>query len=198
LREWIKAGGTWIAGPFSDVRKTDATKFMHAPFGSLEEWTGACCKYELPGLPRDFDLTWKGGHRTAGALWYNAFEPRGGEALATYAEGPGKGLAAVVRKKVGRGAIILLGTLPPPAELLGLVNAAAVQAGLDRRVSTSPNLVAVRREGPAGNGLIVVENANRPGSLRTAKPMQNLLNGKTVKAGRVPVRPFEVLVLREA
>ncbi len=195
LLEWIVAGGVWIAGPLTDIRKLDATKFVHAPFGSLEEWTGAYCRYELPGLPRDFKMKWKSGSSSFGSLWYDVFDSRDAEPLAVYTEGPGKGLASVVRQKVGKGAIILLGTLPLKEELLKIVEDATRGTGVASGPEASPNLLAVRREGAELSGMIAVETAGKPATVRLERAMRNLLNGKMLKAGTAKVAPFEVMVL---
>ncbi len=195
LLEWIERGGTWIAWPFTDIRRTDATKFTHAPFGSLEEWTGAYCKYEIPGLPRAFNMKWDDGHSSKGSLWYNAFEPRNADTIAEYTDGPMKGLSAVVRRKCGKGSIVLLGTVPEPDDLLSIFSSHAASAGLRHGHEASANVLAVPREGKEGSGLIAVEIGGAPGSLRIERPMTNLLDGRKLKPGRIKLRPFDVMVL---
>ena len=195
LRSWIEAGGTWIAGPMTDNRTAHATKYTHAPFGDLEDWTGVYCKYQLPGDPGDYAIETADGVRTSGSVWYDGFEPRGADVLATYVEGPLAGLAAAVRRPLGRGQIVLLGTSPRPAELVRIVQALAGPLGVGPAADASANVLAVPRSGPAGHGLVAVEMANQPGRLRLARQGVDLLTGAQV-AGELELPPYGVSVIR--
>jgi beta-galactosidase GanA len=194
LRAWIEAGGTWVVGPFTDVRTLDSAKPAKSPFGSLEEWTGAYCKYEIPGEPRDFELRWSNGTFSKGSLWYAGFEPSRAKALATYNDGPLGGLAAVTETRLGKGRIVVLGTLPPPADLEQFMLRLAAQCAVLPAAEATPNVLVVPREGEIGRGLIVVELENRPGTLKLHSPATDVLSG-TNYAGEFSVRPYQVMVL---
>jgi beta-galactosidase GanA len=196
IKSWIEAGGAWIVGPLSDIRNEHAAKFTHAPYGSLEEWGGVYCKYELPGDPRDFKLRWNDGRESEGALWYDGLELRGAEALATYTEGPLAGLAAVARKKLGKGQIIILGTMPRAQELQALLLSLGKEVGIYPVADASENLLVVPRRGPAGAGMVIVELENRPGRITLPAKMKDLLTDKEL-SGKIAVPPYAVMVLKE-
>jgi beta-galactosidase GanA len=187
----VEAGGALVIGPMSDIRNLDAGKFTHAPFGSLEDWAGVYCKHSVPGFPEDYPLRWADGHESVGSLWYDALEPRGSEPLATYMDGPNAGCAALVRRKVGSGEIILLGTLPRPDDLIELLMAAGVRPV----AAASESVLVVPRSGLGGEGMIVLEIGNKPGYIELAQPMTDLLTGASL-AGRVELAPYATLVLR--
>lgn len=195
LERWIRDGGTWIAGPLTDVRTLEATKFTHAPYGSLETWAGIRCKYEIPGDPRQFSLRWSDGHESVGSIWYDCLEPVGALVLATYTEGPGKGLAAVTRHKLGKGSIVVLGTMPQAEEFAKLVLSLAKEAGLTPVAEASANLLVVPRTGKGGSGLVLVEIENRPAQINLPGRMTDLLTGKTHQ-GEVSLEPYSVMVLK--
>lgn len=48
LYKWIKNGGTWIAGPFTDIRNRHDGQYKEAPFGHLEKWANIRCEFSLP------------------------------------------------------------------------------------------------------------------------------------------------------
>ena len=48
IKNWVENGGTWIVGPLSDMSDIHLSQYTHAPFGSLEEWGGIYCKYQIP------------------------------------------------------------------------------------------------------------------------------------------------------
>ena len=193
--DWIEQGGTWIAGPLTDIRTPDGTKFTHAPFGSLEEWGGVYCRYQIPGEPRDFAIKWSDGTESTGSLWYDMLEPRDSESLAVYTEGPGAGLAAVTTRKVGKGRVIVLGTLPSPDDLLRMFRPIAAEAGVEPVADASGNLLVIPRAGDAGEGVIVVEFENRPARIALARPATDLLTGR-VESGEIEIPAYGVKVLK--
>jgi beta-galactosidase GanA len=196
LLRWIRAGGTWIAGPFTDIRDLEAAKFPHAPYGTLEEWAGVRVRYEIPGDPRTFGLRWNDGGEAQGGIWFDSYELKGAKALAAYTEGPMKGLAAVVERKIGKGRLILLGTQLPHADYQKLLEAAAKQAGVRPVATADANLLVVPREGKAGRGRIVVETGNRPATMKLDGPAMNLLTGRKHRDS-VTVPPYGVMVLKD-
>jgi beta-galactosidase GanA len=195
LRRWIEAGGTWVAGPLTDVRTLEGAKPRHAPFECLEEWTGVYCKYKLPGDPRDFALQWADGTMSHGSLWYAGFETAGTTPLAMYTEEPLAGLAAATETRLGRGRIILLGTLPRPEDLQRLMLRLAGECGLAPSVTASSNVLAVPRAGAAGRGMVVIEIENRTGTLTLPRPARDEISGREY-SGEVTVQPYQVMVLR--
>ncbi len=195
IRLWLENGGTWVVGPISDIRDVHGAKPRHAPFGVLEDWAGVHCKFELPGEPRDIPLRWADGAESHGSLWYSGFEPKKAEVAATYTEGPLKGLAAATETHVGKGRIILLGTLPLAPDLKRLMLRLASQCGVFPAADATPNVLAVPRKGKAGEGIIVVELHNETGSLSLPGPAMDLLSKKTC-SGQIEIAPYQVMVLR--
>jgi beta-galactosidase GanA len=195
IKAWIKAGGIWIVGPLSDNLTMDATKFKHSPFGSLEQLTETYCNYQIPGDPGDFAIRWSDGSESSGSIWYDSFDAGEAEVLASYTEQPLKGLAAILRKKVGKGQIILLGTMPKQEDLKKLLLSVCKEAGIEPGAEASSNLLAVPRKGKAGDGLIAVEFENRPATLTVARAATDLLTGKKYN-GKVKIQPYGVMVLK--
>ena len=195
LAKWIESGGTWITGPMTDKRNLHAAKFTHAPYGSLEQWGGIYCRYEIPGDPRQFKLRWDYGAESEGSVWYDSMELRGAQALATYTEGPMKGLAAVTRHRMGKGQVVVLGTLPRPPEMRKLLERLAADSQVPPAAQASPNLLVVPREGPAGRGLICIELQNQPATLTLPMPGTDLLSGRQV-SGQVAIGAFGVMAVR--
>ena len=64
-------------------------------------------------------------------MWFDSLELRDCEALAVYADGPGEGLAAATVRKMGKGRIIVLGTLPSKEDLIRMLAPIATEAGVE-------------------------------------------------------------------
>ena len=192
--EWVKAGGTWVVGPLSDIRTLEATKYRHAPFGFLEEWAGVTNAFQFPGDPRQFSLRWADGSESEGAIWYDALEPGDAEVLAEYTEGPMKGLAAVTRSKIGKGSIVILGTTPAKGDLAKLLAMLVPEANVAPVADAPDHLLVVPRAGDAGEGLVAVEMMNRPATLPLDRPAVDLLTGAEYD-GTVGIEPYGVAVL---
>jgi len=94
----------------------------------------------------------------------------------------------------GEGQVILLGTLPTPEELPGLLRSIAKEAGIGPIAQASENIYVIPREGKAGKGLIVVEHENRPATLVLSGKMTDLITRK-VHTGTVALKPYAVMVL---
>ena len=197
LYNWIHAGGTWVVGPFTDIRDEHGAKPTHAPFACLEEWAGVFCRYEVPGDPRGLALRYIDDTESHGSLWHSGFECQQAKSLAVYTEGPLEGLSALTEVRVGEGRIILLGTLPPGEDLKRLMLQAASQCGIHPAAEATPNVLVVPREGEAGEGIIAVELENKPGTLALPTPARDLLSEK-VYARTVEISPYQVLVLSTA
>ncbi|SHF67801.1 beta-galactosidase [Caldanaerobius fijiensis DSM 17918] len=195
IKNWVYNGGTWIVGPLSDIRTIHATKYVDAPFGYLEDWGKVYCKYQIPGDPRDFIVQWKDDHTSRGSIWYDGFETRGAEPIAVYTEGPLSGLAAVTRCEMGKGQIIILGTMPTKEDFQRLLLNVAKEAGILPVVASS-NVLAVPRSGKAGSGMVVLEIENRPGKLTLEREMIDIITGNVYK-GDMDIPPYSAMVLVE-
>ncbi len=195
LEEWIENGGTWIVGPMSDIRTMDATKFKHAPFGVLEDWGGVYCAHQIPGNSGDFSFVWNFDKESSSSLWHDGFELKGATPLATYTEGPLKGLAAITHKKMGKGNVIILGTCLEAIDLQNFLLGLCATEGIMPVADASPNLLVVPREGK-DRGLVLLEIEHKPGQLRLDKKMTDLLTGQE-HHGEVEVAPYTVMVLKE-
>jgi beta-galactosidase len=196
LKKWIENGGIWIAGPLTDNRDIHASKFVKAPYGSLEDWAGFKSKFEIPGDPKDFSFTFDGEKKFKGSWWYDAMEPAGSKVIAKYTDGPMKGSAAIIENKMGKGKVIVLGTMPEAKALVSLVTKNAAQAEIAPVTKASPNLLCVPRSGKGGEGMVVVEVENKPASVTINKPAIDLLTGKKYTKGSIRVKPYSVIVLK--
>ena len=196
LAEWVKAGGTWVVGPLSDIRNADGARFTEDYFGMLEKLTGVKMRYFAPDRERRVGAIWQDGEPLSGDFWYDFYDAADADALAVCAKGHSalEGQAVVARKKVGLGEVILLGTFPDEASMKKLIAAACADAGVD--FGRVEGQVMVSPRGGEREGLILVEYGCEPAAYALKEPMRDVLTG-VVKQGCVELKPYEVLVLEK-
>src|SRR5699024_892860 len=129
-----------------------------------------------------FDLHDGYGEKSDGAVWYDAFQTQEGRAAAVYwnASYELAGMAAVVERKIGKGKIILLGTVPQKELLLRLAevdtSGQAVKDYQQPDYQLSDNLLAVPRV--TGNGLeagvLLAEFTGQKGQLYLTRKAEDL------------------------
>ena len=183
---WVKAGGTWIVGPMSDIMTEYSSKYTHAPHGFLEEFAGVRQLYDLPVGNGEYVAEWENGAKMKLSLCYSAYELCGAGALARYTGGEFDGLPVVTRRRVGKGCVIVLGSLPCKKDLRRLAGAVPI-------FKASKNVVLTRRSGKY-EAVIAVETQNRPGTVELDGTYRDLLSGEFL-CDRTELSPYRVLVL---
>jgi beta-galactosidase GanA len=187
---WVEQGGTWIVGPMSDMMTADGSKYSEAPFSFLEDYAGVYTRYQKPIANDVFRGKWADGGETMKLYdYYDAYRPVDSRALISYDGGEFDGYAVATEKKIGRGRVILLGSVLPHGELRRL-------AGIAPIAEASENVRLVERSGDE-NGLIALEVAAENGFLVLDGAYTDLISGQRLE-GRVEMQPHRVLVLRKA
>ena len=189
VMEWVKAGGRWIVGPMSDIMTEYSSKYTRAPHSFLEEFAGVYTRYELPVANEEYRARWAHPEMKGEiglSMCYSAYELRGAEAVAVYDGGEFDGLPVITERKVGKGSVVMLGSLPD----LTMLRALAQGVGI---MQASDNIVLTERTGEE-EVIIAVETEGKAGTLGVGAPRRDLIGGRTL-SGTVQVAPYEVLVL---
>ena len=105
--EWVKAGGTWIVGPMSDIFDENTCKYVNAPYSFVEELAGVYVKYQKPVANDVFKARFEDGADCPVSMCYDAFEAKDCKTLASYDGDEFDGLAVITERKVGEGRVIL-------------------------------------------------------------------------------------------
>lgn len=189
ITEWVKQGGTWIVGPMSDIMDGNVNRYTHAPYGFLEELAGVYTKYQKPVANEVFKAQWTNDGDCKIGMCYDAYEClEGTKSLAHYRAGEFTSLSVITERKVGKGKIILVGSVISGGDLLRLVGRAPI-------AEASENVVLVERSGNE-RGMIAVEIENKCGYLVLDGEYTDLITGKNL-TGKIEVSPYEVFVLKK-
>ena len=187
--EWVRAGGTWIVGPMSDIMDGNVRKYTDAPFSFLEEAAGVGTLAQEPVANDTFTAKWADGTPCSVEMCYDAYECcPGTKSLAVYDRGELSGLSAVTERTVGKGKIVLVGSVLSAADLLRLV-------GLSPIAQASGNVSLVERSGKE-KGIIAVETENAEGYVVLKGRYTDLLTGDLV-SGRIVLKPYQTRVLKK-
>ena len=196
IQKWVENGGVWVVGPMTDIRNKIGTRFPDRPYSMLESFIGIKYVYEAPDRDGLIKTKWTDGETFSGKDWYELYEADE-DSLVTVTDGYPTliGKSVLARKKVGKGTVYMLGTIPSAAEMKKIIALASADAGISG-YELSGNLAVAPRSGDYGEGLIVAECGNSGGSIVLKEEMTDILTGKKY-FGKIDLTPYELLVLKK-
>ncbi len=191
ITEWVKNGGTWIVGPMSDIMDENVKKYTYAPYSFLEELAGVYTKYQKPVANDVFKAQWTNDGECGISTCYDAYEcSEGTTSLAHYVAGEFAPLSVIAERKVGKGKVILVGSVLSHGDILRLVNRAPI-------AEASGNVILTERTATDGGmcGIIAVETEYKGGYVILNGEYTDLITGKQY-SGKIEIQPYGVLVLK--
>jgi beta-galactosidase GanA len=179
MKSYVEQGGTWVLGPLSACRTTEATAHRDACYGAeFEKWLDIHVRHRSPpgGVTRLAT-----GNETVNCQWWcDAYETKAKQrVLAKYSGGPLDGYAAIVECRIGKGRVILLGTQPEDAWLRGFLKSLAPETPLtaDAGVVITPR---VTNDGKQA-GCIIVNTRATAGQFKLSGAAPENIEGFGVK-----------------
>jgi beta-galactosidase len=198
MRDFVESGGTWILTPFCGIRDEHATQSRTNALGPLEEMLPIRVKHRYPPHADGPRVKWHDGNSCRARLWCDAFEttdPNRVRILATYEDGPTKGMAAAVECALGEGNVILLGHLPDTDDRPGWLPRLLKDYGIEPAAECDPGITTIFRTGPAGSFCAVIDYAGKGGKVRLPRKAKDALTGSAV-AKQISLQPWAVRLMR--
>lgn len=187
--EWVKNGGTWIVGPMTDIMDGNVSRYTNAPYSFVEELAGVYVKYQKPIDNGVFKAQWTNNGECAISTCYDAYEcNEGTESLVKYTDCEFAPLAVITERKVGKGKVILVGSVISHGDLLRLVT-------LDPIAEASANVILTERTGDE-SGIIAVETENKFGYIVLEGEYVDLITDRKF-SGKTEIKPYQVLILKK-
>lgn len=194
--EWVKNGGVWVAGPMTDIRTAIGTKYKTSPYGSLETITGARLAYILAYDGGKITLVNEDNEIVHGHAIYELFEQGDYEPWLTVQSGHSAiiGKCAAFVKRVGKGYVVMLGTLPEDKELSRIIKKAACLA--DACVYDVDDGIMITKRVYENDTLYFVASiGGKEGAFRFDGEYKDILSGEVYK-NAVKLNPYELRILR--
>ncbi|MEI6337319.1 MAG: beta-galactosidase [Verrucomicrobiota bacterium] len=179
MKSYVEQGGTWVLGPLSACRTTEATAHRDACYGAdFEKWLGIHVRHRSP--PGSVTRLATEKETVSCQWWCDAYETSATQrVLARYSGGPLDGYAAIVECPIGQGRVILLGTQPEDRWLRDFLKnlAPETQASADAGVIIAPRVTSEGK--PAG--CVVVNTHATAAQFQTARGAPEKIEGFGVK-----------------
>jgi len=202
IDRFVRDGGVWICAPVTGTRGAEHTVPVDAGLGSIDA---------LGGIETVFSFPVTGAGATGEAFGVTA--PLAGWCSALRAVAPdtqvvgtmrceqAPGLTFLTERKLGRGAVVVLGTLPDGdagRELLAeVVKHYAARAGVTLSFQVTPGMVVCPRITVDGQSLWVVVNLDgKGGVLHLAAAARDALTGTAIPAGPFAIESYGWCALR--
>ncbi|MGC9453524.1 MAG: beta-galactosidase [Phycisphaerae bacterium] len=189
MAAFVRDGGTWVAGPMSGCRTEYGTVHTDAGLGRLDELAGVRTLHPFGTTPQHALLA--GDPIDVG--WYcYALEPQADdcEVIGEYAEGPAAGSAWAVRRKLGKGQVVLFAAHAPD-EYARMLSVALEGVDMPRYQASWGTSVVPRADGDK-RGYVLVNWDGRGGTATLPEAGKDLLTGKKLPAGKLELGPFDV------
>ncbi len=196
VKAFVEKGGIWICGPLTGTRTLEHTVPVDAGLGALDALAGVETVFSFPVTGTNAQGEFQG---TTAPLsgWCHAFRANHLDTkivgALTCEQAPG--LAFITERKLGRGAVVMLGAQPQgdagAAMLTKLLAHYAVQAGAVR-ISASKGTLVCPRVTPEGRVLWLAVNLDgRGGQVELPRSAKDALSGAALAAGSLKLARYE-------
>ncbi|WP_151735539.1 beta-galactosidase ['Paenibacillus yunnanensis' Narsing Rao et al. 2020] len=197
---FAEAGGIWVAGPLTGGRTAEHTLHTDAALGALEQAAGVKTRFVYP-MDGTGSIGTAFGLSAPLSLWSAVFEPLPGGAsvIGGITEGRTPGLAFLTEQPYGRGAVVMLGSLPAgedgDALLRALIGYYAQRAGVTLRTNAGAGTLVCPRRGAVDEVWTLVNMDGLGGAVTLPRPARDALSGAAVPAGRLTLAAYEYRLL---
>ncbi|WP_407271193.1 beta-galactosidase [Radiobacillus sp. PE A8.2] len=201
-KEFVEKGGVWVVGPMAGDRTAEHTWHTTGGLGEIGELAGVSQIMQFPATDSGH-IGAAYGHQAELGLLTNVFSPNQGTTVkGLVTEGQAKDHAFITEKQLGKGRIILLGSMPAGEEgnkmLRALIKDATTDADLSYKLNIGRGIVVIPRRTKDGRvQLWMVNFTNENTSWQADKKYVDLLTEKQIEIGENYLTPFSYAVLEE-
>ena len=197
MSEFVEEGGTWVMGPLSGFRTEDATAYKNAALGPLEDLLKIHVRHRFPPNEEGANIKWQDSKNVKCSSWCDALEVKESvKVLAKYSDGPARGMPAVVECSLGKGKVLVFGTMPEN-EFLGKWFKDYFKLETQELQSFSKGIIVTPRVHEKDKdkvaGIIAVDTSGKGGKIILKKNGVNLFDEKKEK--EILFAPYDVKII---
>lgn len=196
---FVEKGGIWIVGPLTGGRTEEHTIHTDAALGKLESIAGVETAFTYPmdgtgAIGKAFGL------EAPLAMWSAVFETAGASAVGIIEGGLTPGYAFITEHKVGKGKIVMLGSLPfgPEGEQMirAMIMHYAEEAGITLKTDVSEGTIVAPRRGDGFKIWVIINMDGKGGSVTIPSSAVNVITGRPVPPGKHEIGSYEYEIIR--
>ena len=199
-KSFVEAGGIWIVGPMTGGRTKNHTIHTDRALGRLEEWAGVKTLFTFP-MDEHTSAGQAFGKEAPLGLWSAVFEPAGAEARGFITKGVTPDKAFLTEHSVGKGKVVMLGSMPSGEEgkelVAAIIHHYAESAGVGVKTDVTAGTIVVPRQREDGQSIWVIVNMDgHGGTVTLPKAGRDSLNEELAEAGKLTIQPYEYKIIQ--
>ena len=199
ITAFVKQGGIWIAGPLTGGRTKEHTIHTDAALGAIEKLAGVETVYTYP-IDNTGAVGEAFGVEAPLAMWSSVFKPIDAKAVGIIKGGISPGLAFITEQQVGKGKVVMLGSMPAGEsgnELMKkLIDNYIQEAKIVHRYDVTEGTLVVPRVGADFKIWIIINMDGRGGSVILPEEGRDLITGEKVGKGSLEVSKYQYRIIR--
>ena len=198
IENWVKEGGILVAGPMTDIRDDIGAHYTDRETGILERLTESKLVQQVPDHEFTVPCQWTDGESYKAMHFLQMFDISDDAEPWVRVTGGFKAFkdkSLVFLKKVGKGAVIVVGALSDDTNAPKLLDK-IIKVSDTETFKFEGNIVAAKREGKNNSGIAAQEISGLKGTLYFDGTMTDILTDK-IYTEKVEIEPFGTVILRK-
>lgn len=197
---FVEDGGIWIVGPVTGGRTEEHTVHTHAGLGDIEQLAGV---ETLFTFPMDGSESFGKAFGTSAelGLWSSVFKPIEAKVMGEIEGGPCDGHAFITEKQVGKGKIVMIGSMPMGENrkqmMQNILDHYAKEAGVSVRLDTSLGTIAVPRKAEDHWLWIIINMDGKGGTANFSGEGIDAITKEPVTAGKLKIGRYQYRVIQQ-
>lgn len=196
---FVQNGGIWVVGPLTGGRTENHTIHTDAALGELEHLAGIETLFNYP-MEGTGTIGQAFGVSAPLGMWSSVFEPKEALAIGVLEEGLTPGKAFITEHQLGKGKIVMLGSMPMGEDgdvmLKKLIDHYAVDAHVRLRTDVTVGTIVAPRQGDGYHLWIIINMDGKGGSVTIPHEGYDLLAQTEIKPGRLGIGKYEYRIIR--
>lgn len=196
---FVQNGGIWVIGPLTGGRTENHTIHTNAALGELEQLAGIETLFTYP-MESTGTIGQAFGVSAPLGMWSAVFEPKEAIAIGILEEGLTSGKAFITEHRLGKGKIVMLGSMPMGEEgdvmVKKLIDHYAVDAHVRLRTDVTVGTIVAPRQGDDYHLWVIINMDGKGGSVTIPQEGYDLLAQTEIKPGSLGIGKYEYRIIR--